>query len=415
MGRRCVVVTVAAAVLLTAACTGTAPEAAPPAGTSTAPAPSAGSPTPAPRATPTPTPAPTPEPTPDTWPGLEVEVLADDLELPWDVDQLASGELLVTEKDRHRILLVDGDDRRVVAEGPEDVWSSGETGLMSIAVDPRDDDRFLTCSGYSDGSTTDVRVVEWTLAEDRRSAEEGEALITGIGSTTGRHGGCRIVVDDRTLWVGTGDAAVGTNPRDLTSLNGKVLRADARTGEPLPDNPFADAEDEDQRLVYSYGHRNVQGLALRGDTLFSAEHGPDVDDEVNVVTAGGDYGWHPVPPGGGEGYDESVPMTDQDLDGKQVEAVWSSGDPTLATSGLAVVEGAEWGRYAGGLAVATLKAQQMVFLPVDEDGEVGEARVPEELTGYGRLRSVRQAQDGSLLVTTSNGSGDQLLRVTPEG
>lgn len=358
--------------------------------------------------------SPTAEATPEGFPELEVEVLADDLTLPWDVDQLAGGELLVTEKDSGRILLLDGADRRELSGGPSGLWSSGETGLMSIAVDPSDDDRFLTCHGHTEGGATDVRVVEWTLDADRTQATEGDALVTGIESTTGRHGGCRMEISPAgELFLGTGDAAVGTNPRDLTSLNGKVLRADARTGDPLPDNPFADSDDAATRLVWTYGHRNVQGLAFADGTVYSAEHGPDVDDEVNRLEAGGDYGWNPVPSGGGQGYDESVPMTDDDLDGEQVAAVWSSGDPTLATSGTTLVEGGEWGGYAGGLAVATLKAQQMLFLPLDGDGQVGETRVPEVLTEHGRLRSVTQADDGSLLVTTSNGSGDELLRVTP--
>ena len=90
-----------------------------------------------------------------------------------------------------------------------------------------------------------------------------------------------------------------------------------------------------QRYVHTYGHRNVQGLAQREDgTLWSAEHGPDRDDEVNLLKNGGDYGWNPVP-----GYNESVPMTDQGLPGKQVAAAWSSGFPTVATSGASFVAG----------------------------------------------------------------------------
>lgn len=359
-------------------------------------------------------PGPTREATPDTWPLLEVESLADDLTLPWDVAELADGELLVTEKESGRLLLLADGEQRVLSDGPRDLWSSGETGFMSLAVDPADPNRFLTCHGHADGSGEDVRVVEWTLDADRTTATEGDPLITGIESTSGRHGGCRIVItEDGELFVGTGDAAVGSYPQDRTSLNGKVLRAAAATGEPLPDNPFADAADAREQLVYSYGHRNVQGLTVRDGDLFSAEHGPSVDDEVNLVQAGGNYGWNPVPAGGGDGYDESVPMTDDDLEGEQVAAVWSSGDPTVATSGLAAIEGGEWGRYAGGLAVAALKGQRLIMLPVDADGVAGEPRVPEELTGYGRLRSVTQTADGALLVTTSNGRGDQLLRVTP--
>jgi glucose/arabinose dehydrogenase len=100
--------------------------------------------------------------------------------------------------------------------------------------------------------------------------------------------------------------------------------------------------------VWTWGHRNVQGLAQRGDgTLWSVEQGSYRDDEVNLLVAGGDYGWNPVP-----GYDESVPMTDQSLPGRQIAAKWRSGDPTIATSGAAFVQGRRWGALNGALAVA---------------------------------------------------------------
>ena len=95
-----------------------------------------------------------------------------------------------------------------------------------------------------------------------------------------------------------------------------MLRLNRLTGKPWPSNPFIGAANGKKRYVYTYGHRNVQGLAQRRDgTLWSAEHGPDRDDEVNRLVAGGDYGWNPVP-----GYNESVPMTDQSLPGDQIDA-----------------------------------------------------------------------------------------------
>ena len=106
----------------------------------------------------------------------------------------------------------------------------------------------------------------------------------------------------------------GTNPRNLNSLGGKTLRLNRFTGAPWPTNPFVGSSSRTARYVLTYGHRNVQGLAQRPDgTVWSAEHGPDRDDEVNRLVTGGDYGWHPVP-----GYNQNVPMTDQSLPGTQV-------------------------------------------------------------------------------------------------
>jgi glucose/arabinose dehydrogenase len=164
--------------------------------------------------------------------------------------------------------------------------------------------------------------------------------------------------------------------------------------------------------VLTYGHRNVQGLAQRYDgTLWSAEHGPNEDDEINRLAGGGNYGWNPVP-----GYDEGVPMTDQNLPGTQIEARWSSGSPTLATSGIAFVRGAQWKSYRGMLAVAALKASKLMFMRFDTHGQFVSMRTPSALTHFGRLRSVTNLSNGDLLVTTSNGGGhDYVLRIRPRG
>ena len=236
-------------------------------------------------------------------------------------------------------------------------------------------------------------------------------LVTGIPSTTGQHGGCRLLIaSNGALFVGTGDAATGTNPRNLSSLGGKTLRLNRFTGAPWPSNPFISSSVPSRRLVLTFGHRNVQGLAQRADgTIWSAEHGPDRDDEINRLSGGGDYGWNPVP-----GYNQSVPMTDQGLPGNQIQARWRSGDPTVATSGIAFVRGAKWKGYRGMLAVATLKGSRVMFMRFGDAGRFLGVRTPPALTRFGRLRSITNAPNGDLLVTTSNGgSRDSVLRVRP--
>ncbi len=211
--------------------------------------------------------------------------------------------------------------------------------------------------------------------------------MTGLPTSTGRHGGCRLLLaENGALIVGTGDAAIGTNPRDLTSLGGKTLRLDRRTGKPWHSNPFIKAASKKKRYLLTYGHRNVQGLAQRADgSVWSVEHGPDRDDEVNKLLAGGDYGWNPVP-----GYNESVPMTDQGLPGEQVGARWRSGVPTLATSGATFVNGKQWRAYNGALAVAALKAERVLFMKFDRTGRLQRVFTPAALRRYGRLRTVTQ-------------------------
>ncbi len=336
-----------------------------------------------------------------------------DLDNPWDVQRLPGGTLLVTERDLARLSAYADGQRTTVAFPSDSVWVSGETGLMSLAVDPDfgDNRTFYTCSGWRKaGGSQDVRVVAWELSDDESTASRLRTVVAGFPTTSGRHGGCRLLIaDDGALHVGTGDAAVGRNPRNLKSLGGKTLRLDPTTGDAWPGNPFENARNRKKRVVFTYGHRNVQGLAQRRNgTVWSIEHGSYRDDEVNLLRRGGDYGWHPVP-----GYDESVPMTDRSLPGKQVSARWRSGTSTIATSGGSWVYGKQWGRYSGTLAVAALKAERVVFMKFDARGRLKWTRAPRALRGLDRLRSVTQLPNRDLLVTTDQDTGGRVLRVSP--
>jgi len=347
-------------------------------------------------------------------PGLRVRRVVRGLDNPWDVKRLPSGTLLVTERDRARLSAYADGQRSTVRFPGNRIWVSGETGLMSLEIDRNftDNRRFYTCSGWNKrGGGHDVRVTAWRLSPGANRARRVDTLVSGFPTTSGRHGGCRLLISrSGAMWVGTGDAAVGTNPRNLTSLGGKTLRLDPATGKPWPGNPFRNARNKKKRYVFTYGHRNVQGLAQRRDgSVWSVEHGSFRDDEVNRLRERGDYGWHPVP-----GYNESVPMTDQSLPGRQVNARWSSGNPTVATSGAAWVYGEGWGRLRGTLAVAALKANRVIFMKFNRDGRLRWTVAPRRLRQLGRLRSVTLTPSGALLVTTDNDGGeDAILRVAP--
>ncbi|WP_370248250.1 sorbosone dehydrogenase family protein [Nocardioides sp.] len=350
-------------------------------------------------------------------PALRVRTLASGLSHAWDVVAMPDGALLMTERNPARLSVVRGTQRTTVAFPTRRIWAEGETGLMGLALDTdfAENRRFYTCSGWrrgaAEGGGHDVRVNAWTLSADATRARLVGPLVSGFPTTTGRHGGCRLLIaENGALIVGTGDAAQGRNPRDKDSLGGKTLRLDPRTGKPWATNPFIGSSNPNRRYVHTYGHRNVQGLAQREDgTLWSVEHGPDRDDEVNKLRPGGDYGWNPVP-----GYNESVPMTDRSLPGPQVGARWSTGVPTLATSGADFVRGSRWGAWSGALAVATLKAEKVVLLRFDARGAFLGKTVPPALDGrFGRLRTVRALPGGDLLVCTDGEGDGRLLRVSP--
>lgn len=358
---------------------------------------------------------------PDTpLPELVVEVLVEGLTIPWDLAQAPDGTVVYDERDGGlSAYLPDGTVRAIEADFG-DLFAEGETGLMGLVLDPAFDSnrRFYTCQGYAGSGEQDVRVISWEMSEDYASAGRvDDPLVSGLPSTSGRHGGCRLRFDSEgALHIGTGDAATGANPQDLNSLGGKTLRVDAMTGLSWPGNPFADADDDAPRLIYTYGHRNVQGLALRPGTedMYSAEHGPDVDDEINLLRPGANFGWNPVGADPGD-YDESVPMTDPNIDGAQ-PAIWSSGDPALATSGSTFLDGLEWGAYDGLLLVGLLAGEGIIALQLDQGGAlISASRLPGFDGTYGRIRTVQLGTDGALYVTTSNGGGeDVLLRVSPQ-
>lgn len=337
-------------------------------------------------------------------PALSVSVVRGGLSIPWDVDVTPGGVLVYTERAGRLWARAGGVDRVVGA--PPDVSANSEGGMLGVAIDPQHatNRRIYVCQTTAVPSGREVRLYAWELSPDGTAARRLEpALVSGIPSTTGRHNGCRPEIGpDGFLWIGTGDAATCNTSQDRANLGGKVLRVDRLTGAPAPGNPFGNA-------VYTYGHRNVQGLAFRPGTsqVFSVEHGPDRDDEVTVLRAGGNAGWAPGCP-----YDESVPMTDRGRFPDAMVPAWASGSPTVAPSGATFLSGAGWGAWQGALAVAMLRGEHLRILTFDAEGRLTGQEIA--LSGQGRLRSVTLDRDGSLLVTTADGGGtDRILRITP--
>jgi glucose/arabinose dehydrogenase len=357
-------------------------------------------------------------------PRLKVETVAGGLSHGWDIGFLPDGKILVSQRPA-KIALVSGSAPGAtvtdVKADLSDVLVQGEGGLLGLVVHPNftHTRRFTTCQTHTEnGQPTDIRLVTWRLAEDGKVATREKELLTGLPlNSSGRHSGCRpTLARDGALLVGTGDTAHGTFPQDRTNLGGKVLRLDLTTGKPQADNPFIDSADERERYVYTYGHRNVQGVALRpySDQVFTAEHGPSKNDEVNLLQAGKNYGWDPSQGGTVGGYDEGVEMTDLRRFPDAVPAKWQTGETTEAVCAATFLDGDQWGALNGALVITALKGAKVILLSLTEQGDVSSVSVPKEFTDtFGRLRAARSGPDGALYLTTSNGSDDKLLRVTP--
>ena len=420
--RRCALATGAAVVLLLGACgrddpaatpsRGTAPgttsSAGSTSGTTTAPSTTATESTPSTPSTPaTPaaptTPAPATRPTTTTAPpttpttalrafrnipaGVRVEVMAQDLAAPWSLAFTPDGATWVTERGTGRLLTIDGGVAREVMTLP--VAAGGEGGLLGVVASP---------AYASDGTL----YVYFTAADDNRVVKVRPAdrsvqpIVTGIPKGVNHDGGRLAFGPDGLLYIGTGDAGDGDRAQDLGSLGGKILRV-APDGSIPPGNPFGTA-------VWSYGHRNVQGLAWDPTgRMYATEFGPSVDDEINIITPGANYGW---------------PDETGDSGGRFTDPVLVLQPGDASPSGLTYVEGDS--AWAGDLLFGALRGERVYRAELAADGTIERT---EELfrASFGRIRLVTQAPDGSIWLLTNNRDGrgapdpgdDLVLRITP--
>jgi glucose/arabinose dehydrogenase len=326
---------------------------------------------------------------------VEVSTLATDLEVPWSFAFLPGGDALVTERDSGRLLRVSrSGDVQEIQTLPE--GGSGEGGLIGVAVSPDYEADSYIYAYYTTG--VDNRVVRF------RMGKSPVPILTGIPSNTYHDGGRIKFGPDGMLYVSTGDAGESGNSQDLSSLGGKILRIEP-DGTIPPDNPFPG------NPVYSYGHRNVEGLAWDSEgQLYASEFGASAWDEVNRIEAGQNYGWPAVEGRGGEDQGYVDPIT-----------VWPTSEASPSGAEI-MVEGAipQW---EGDLFVAALRGERLWRLELNDKGEVVDRE--KLLDGeVGRVRDAIQAPDGSLWVSTSNidsfGSpvseqDDRILRLAPAG
>ncbi len=320
-----------------------------------------------------------------------VDTVASGLAVPWGIDFLPDGRAVVTERDSARVLVIappEGAGEGAVVEVgriPETA-PQGEAGLLGVAVSPDfESDRllyFYVCTAE------DNRVVRAELDGDQLG--ETEPVLTGIPGGFIHDGGRVEFGPDGFLYVSTGEIGDDQLARDRAGYAGKVLRI-TTSGDPAPGNPFDDE-------VWSWGHRNVQGLAFDDEgRLWASEFGSSTFDELNLIEAGDDYGWPTVEGPGGEPEFHDPELT------------WAVDE--ASPSGLAYLDGELW--------MAALRGERLWRIPVDGP-TAGEPTA--YFTGdYGRLRTVAVAPDGRLWLSTSNRDGrgdpaaedDRILVVQP--
>jgi glucose/arabinose dehydrogenase len=297
------------------------------------------------------------------------EVVATGLEVPWGLAFLPDGSALVAERVRARILRVQPGRQPVEVARVPGVAPAGEGGLLGIALSPTFATDNLVYAYFT--ASGDNRIVRFPL--DDPAAQQ--PILTGLPKGTIHNGGRIAFGPDGNLYAGAGDAGQTANAQNRNSLGGKILRMRPDGGVP-PGNPFG-------TVVYSLGHRNVQGLAWDGaGRLYATEFGQDTFDEVNLITAGGNYGWPTV-----EGRADDPRFINPIV-------VWTTDE--ASPSGAAIANGT--------LFAAALRGTRLWLVPLDGNGGAG-TPAPELQGTFGRLRTVEVAPDGTLWVATSNRDG----------
>ncbi len=348
---------------------------------------------------------------------LDVEVVQDNLAIPWGVDFAPDGTMFFTTRGGGWFSVAPPytDQRHQVTYNHDNLYVNGETGLLDLQLDPNfaTNRRVFTCQGMQPpGRDPRIQVLSWKMFRNNQQVRKLRVVLDNVTvwGQRGRHGGCRLEFDGSgNLYVGTGDGANTNNPQNLTALGGKILRVDPDTGAGLPNNPWGHNANANRRRIWNHGHRNIQGLVLRPGTngqFWSVEHGTTTDDELNRVIKGRNYGWLPGP-----GYDESPPMTNHARFPNAVDAAWSSGSPTIATSGADFLVGPQWEEWNGAIAVGALAGERLKIFTVSTSALIDEFTPPELDHTFGRLRTPVMGPDGHLYLTTSNGSQDKILRV----
>lgn len=321
-----------------------------------------------------------------------ISVVAENLEIPWEIEFLPNGDLLVTERPGN--LLRIGPETKLVKkiEGVEHV---GEGGLLGLALHPQFETNnyiYLYLTTKEGGQLTN-RVERYKLTGD--SIEGKEIILDGISGAQYHDGGRIRFGPDGNLYITTGDAGDANSAQDPNSLSGKILRVKDDGGIP-EDNPF-------QNEVYSLGHRNPQGLAWDNEgRLWSTEHGPSGMesgyDELNLITMGANYGW-PFIRGSGTSEGLVSPI------------IQSGSDETWAPAGMAYLDGS--------LFFAGLRGETLYEAKLNNGGV--EKLVSHFREEFGRLRAVTVSPDGYLYISTSNMDGrgnqnprdDKIIKINP--
>lgn len=339
--------------------------------------------------------------------GYRLDTIADDLDKPWSVAFLPDGSFLVTER-AGELLHIREDGSRTSLAGVPATYFAGQGGFFDIVLDPAFLENRIVYLSYAHGTpdSNGTGVLRARLG-DAGLEETRLILLSEPARATPQHYGGRLLfLPDGTLLVTVGDGfEYREAAQDIDQQLGKILRINTDGSVPQ-DNPYFD-RGELAAKVWTYGHRNSQGLAMNtdGSAVYMHEHGPRGGDEVNLVQAGKNYGWPAVT----EGLDYSGAYVSPFTQHPDMEPSMITWTPSIAPSGLAFYSGSAFPGWQGSLFVGALVDREVRRLSIDSGKVVAEEALFAELEM--RIRDVRQGPDGLLYLLTDEG---RFIRVTPD-
>lgn len=336
---------------------------------------------------------------------IKIEELASGLKNPWSIAFMNNGDALVTERaGRLRLLSKNGDLSPAISGLPESSVV-GQGGMLGVTMHPDFDDNkwVYVCLSVANGKERGSEVHRGKLVGNALE-EVQEIFVANPKLDTGHHFGCRLVFDnDKKLFISLGDRTKQDQAQLSSNHIGVVVRVNDDGSVPS-DNPFVDGQAPE---VFSYGHRNVQGMALHpaSGQIWTHEHGPKGGDEINILAKGGNYGWPKITYG--VNYNGTSITDKTEMDGMlQPLTYWV---PSIAPSGMAFYTGDEFPEWKGNLLVGSLKFRYLNRMDMDGEKVVKQEELLRERNE--RIRDVKQAPDGSIYLLTDDANG-KILRLT---
>lgn len=336
---------------------------------------------------------------------ITVEQVTDGLDRPWSVAFLSNSEWLVTERTGQLRRIVNGTLHPQAITGTPDVDAKGQGGLLDVVPDPHYADNGWIYLSYASSNrqflgSSGTEVVRGRIKNNQWIDEEA-LFVAKPKQRGGRHFGSRLAFDnDGFLYISLGDRGERDTAQNGKTHAGSIIRLHAN-GDIPESNPFV-KNDDVLNEIYSLGHRNVQGMTYdsKTDTLWTHEHGPQGGDELNEVIAGKNYGWPIITYGVNYGIGTKIGEGEEKAGFEQPATFW---DPSIAPSGLALVNSDKYPEWNGDLLVGALKFQLLARLTLEGNSVQDEERMLQ--SEFGRIRDIRQGPDGYLYFLTDAANG----------